>query len=257
MRRTGAWISWGALIAAALWLGATPAAATPANLDPIFGFVASDLAGLTPERTIYRDYPFLDVGDVSSTAGPFPVNVAGSNPDLLEVCILVGSDPACRANADGVTTPYSVIMSIEVASVAAGLEDPFLLVLTGLAADETIYGPGDLFVELNPTAPVGLDTSAVPNFRFDGAFDPFLHVIDLDRVGADPRYDYIGWEIPNDGSPFETLSFRYEVTNPVDGRIPFIGANAVVVPEPGTALMMGLGLAGLASIRRRPLGAID
>jgi hypothetical protein len=242
-------VSLGALVSAVLWLGAAPAMATPANLDPVFGFVASDLDGLST-RTIDRDDPFLAVNDVNLGI-PAPVLVAGSDPTLGQVCILLSGDSACRSSAFGATEPYSVLVSVEVVSVTGSeITGPFLLVLSGLPQDETIFSQSDLYVELDPTAPSGLDTTGAPGFEFDGTFDPFLHVIDLDTTAPiDRRYDYIGWQVQLG----DVVTFRYEVTNPdlATGAVPFLAFNAIpVIPEPGTGLLMGLGLAGLASVRR-------
>ena len=55
-------------------------------------------------------------------------------------------------------------------------------------------------------------------------------------------FGYFGYDEIN-FSTFETISVLYSVEN---GAIV-----TTVVPEPGTALLMGLGLAGLATIRRR------
>ena len=65
-----------------------------------------------------------------------------------------------------------------------------------------------------------------------------------DRVNTADVSDfgYFGYDEIN-FSTFETISVLYSVEN---GAIV-----TTVVPEPGTALLMGLGLAGLATIRRR------
>ena len=98
-------------------------------------------------------------------------------------------------------------------------------------------------IELNPAVPAGLNTSAVPDFVWNGGFTAFVHVRDLYAAPAS-IYDYIGWTV-EDGA---TLTFRYDVLTSLKGNAyPKFTANAVpvVVPEPGAALLLGLGLAGL------------
>ena len=88
----------------------------------------------------------------------------------------------------------------------------------------------------------GLDTSAVPGFEFDDSFDTYSHLV------YNSAYDYIGWNT----SLGDRISFQYNVlTAPGTRGTPQLMANATaVVPEPGAALLMGLGLAGLASVNR-------
>ena len=216
-----------------LILGAGPALALPANFDPIFGFDDTNLGGL-PTLTIDVEDPFLGVGD--ATAGAFDVEVTGST----DVCILF-NDETCRASTLGVTGAYSVIMTLTVSAVDGDeIEGPFTLFLSGLAGGT--YAASEVAVELNPTLPTNLDTSAVPGFVWNDSFTPFVRVND---VTFEPTvYDYVGWNV-NVG---DSVTFRYDVsTSPGTRAAPQLTANATtVVPEPGTALLMGIGLAGLA-----------
>jgi hypothetical protein len=107
------------------------------------------------------------------------------------------------------------------------------------------YGPDDVAIPLDASAPARLDTAAVPGFRWTGQLTPFVRVRDLSAApGA--VYDYIGWTF-EDGA---TVTFRYDVPGGLAGNgYPQFTANAVplVVPEPGVALLLALGLAGLAT----------
>ena len=64
-------------------------------------------------------------------------------------------------------------------------------------------------------------------------------------------YNYVAFANVNVG---DVITLRYEVTTGRGDRLfrPELMLNATnVVPEPGTALLMGLGLAGLAAGGRR------
>jgi hypothetical protein len=134
-----------------------------------------------------------------------------------------------------------VIVSIEVSGINTGLigdGEDFTLFLSGVTGD---YTPAEVQIELNPVV-AGLDTSAVPGFEFDDSFDTYSHLV------YSSAYDYIGWNT----SLGDRISFQYNVlTAPGTRGTPQLMANATaVVPEPGAALLMGLGLAGLASVNR-------
>lgn len=216
-------------------LGAGPAFALPANFDPVFGFDDTNLGGL-PTLTIDVEDPFLGVGD--AIAGTFDVDVTGST----DVCILF-NDETCRANTVGITGPYSIIMTLTVSAVnSSEIQGPFTLFLSGLAG--TAYGASEVAVELDPTVPTALDTLAVPSFVWNGGFTPLVRVNDV--ADSPNLYDYVGWTVSGVG---DSVTFRYEVSSSPGTRgVPGLMANATtsVVPEPGTALLMGLGLAGLA-----------
>lgn len=235
------------LLATALFAVAGQASATPANFDSTgWGFDPASLGGL-PVGTIDGSVPFLDAGD-PRTFSNLDVEFTGSAEG--EVCFLASGDNVCQVNADNMTGAYSALMTLQV-SVAntAAINGPFMLLLTGIGPS---YDPSEVSIELNPTAPLALDTSAVSGFVFNGMFsDDFVHVEDLTNVGIGDVYDYIGWTLV-DG---DSVTFRYDVSVAPSGLgSPALFANAipVVVPEPGTALLMSLGLAGLAFAGRRP-----
>lgn len=219
-----------------LILGAGPALALPANFAPFGGFEDTNLGGLETV-TIGSTDPFLGVGE--GAPGAFPVNVEGS----MDLCILV-DDEVCRANTGGITSAYSVIMTLTVTSVTASeIDGPFTIFLSDLSMD---YEPGDVAVELDPALPSNLVTTAVPDFVWNDSFTPFVRVHD-ELFGL----DYVGWTVDGVG---DSVTFRYDVaTAPSAFGTPqlFTNATSLVVPEPGTALLMGLGLAGLAIAGRR------
>jgi len=231
MRRI-AFIQAAAVLAVSLILGAAPAMATPAGFDPVFGFDGDDLGGL-PSINMGPSDPFLGAGEGAG----LDVELTGST----DVCILFGDD-TCRANTLGITGPYSVLVTLTVSAInTPEIDGPFTLFLTGLFGNT--YSTDEVVVELNPVVPGALDTAAVPSFIWGASFDPLVHVVDN---GAPPNtYHYVGWQVMLGDS----VTFQYDVLESPAGRgTPQFMANATtIVPEPGTALLMGLGLIGLAT----------
>ena len=237
-----------AVTGALFFFAVAPASATPASFASNgFGFDGAGLAGL-PIGTIDPTDPFLLAGGPDPML-PLSVELLGSQ----DLCILVGSSNVCQADAVGVTGDFSALVSIEINVVDSNLTGPFTLFLNSLTTDPA-YDLADVTIELNGMEPAGLDTSAVPLFasRYDADFDPFVHVQYTTTGGGTLLADYIGWTV-QDG---DIVTFRYDVVGgSVGGFAPQLTANAtpIVVPEPGVALLMGLGLGGLslASGRKR------
>ena len=237
MRQMNLMQSMAALFATGLFMTAAPALATPANFAPLYGFESAGLEGLPSFN--FDSTSFLGAGE----AGGLPVDVElrGSS----DVCILFG-DSTCREDTAGITGAYSVIVSIEVSDTNTELIGgaDFTLFLSGVVTGD--YTPAEVQIELNPVVLAGLDMSAVPGFEFDGSFDTYSHLVYTSGSGS--TYDYIGWNTRLG----DRISFQYNVlAAPEERGTPQLMANATaVVPEPGAALLMGLGLAGLASVNR-------
>ncbi|MCR9094976.1 MAG: PEP-CTERM sorting domain-containing protein [bacterium] len=214
-----------------LILGAGPALALPANFSPSGGFDTTNLGGL-PTVTIGAEDAFVGVGE--GAPGAFDVNVEGS----MSLCILFNDD-VCRANTGGINGPFSVIMTLTVTAVnTEALGSPFTIFLSALSSD---YAANEVAVELDPTLPADLDTTAVPDFVWNESFSPAVRVTDA-LFGL----DYVGYTVDGVG---DSLTLRYDVSRaPTAFGTPQLSTNATsaVIPEPGTALLMGLGLAGLA-----------
>jgi hypothetical protein len=236
------------LMGALLLLVAGTASATPANFSNTgFGFESIGLDGLQiggfSDPTILRS-----AGDPALMPD---VELLGSQ----DLCILVGSEDACRSSPVGITEAYSALVSVEVKVIDPTLTGPFTLYLDSLAVGSP-YAFSDVSIELDPTTTTPdfatLDTSAVPNFaaRFDGTYDPFVHVQFTTVRGLTVLADYIGWTV-QDG---DLVTFRYDVSvGAIGDEAPQLTANAIplVIPEPGTAILMGLGLAGLTLVGGR------
>jgi len=228
-----------------------PAGATSARFaSSRFGFVPQDLMGLSQLRLVEGDL-FLDAADPVAPDLPAPpaVELIGTS----HLCVLAQGSSTCRVDASEIATPYSAIVSFEVNVLDPSIgADPFTLLLTGVGEMDA---PNLLRVALDPTLPVGLDRSAVPDFVFDpsngvGGFDVPIAVRDEIDAAEGAIHYHLGFTV-QDG---DRVTFQLDAD--ASGAVqptPQLLANAtpVVVPEPGTALLMGLGLLGLSWAGRR------
>jgi len=210
---------------------ATSASANTVQNDPVFGLDGSD-----------PDFPSigyeLPLGSPLNPAG----NTGGGFPDIEydeSVCFYLQGSTTCQANlpAAGVT-PYSLavtytITALNVAQNASGV----LLVIESLGLPMG-YSIPDAGIAV-AGAPIGAQT-----------FDP-LSGIEDNAFGPGFEYYYLGWLVTSVG---ETFTLRIDVADQLASGNPFPVTSSApifnVVPEPGTALLLGLGLAGLAAAGR-------
>lgn len=228
------------MLLALLLAGPGVALALPASLDSSgFGFEPTNLGGLPSWDFDDANGGYLSAGDPGMALNA--VDVTGST----NVCILFG-DTTCRSSTLGVTGPYSVIMTLTVSSVnTPSITGPFGLFLGGIT--QASYSLNEVQFELDPVVPASLDTSAVPGFVWNGSFTPFSRLRYTEF--APSNYDYLGWSV----EVGDSVTFQYDVLTSPEGRgTPQLTTGATaVVPEPGSALLMALGLGGLNAVSRR------
>lgn len=243
MRRALLATAW---VALAMCLTAVPAFATSAIFDPIFGFESTGIDTRQPGGTYSGE--LLAAGAPGSAPG-----LAVELENSTNVCILPGGSLDCQATTLGIDSAYTVLATVTVNVIdTTALPGEFTLVLSGLGP---AYAKSDVTVNLDPGDVTGLDITGAPGFTFDhdhgvNGFTPFVVVEDDTFAGVGTTYWYVGWTV-QDG---DTVTFRYDVSVDPDGRAaPGLMANAipVVIPEPGVAVLMGLGLAGLSAAGRR------
>jgi hypothetical protein len=116
----------------------------------------------------------------------------------------------------------------------AELQDEILFLIMGVSDDQTATPPHPIYT----TEQIEFVTDHPTDTPFDeAAYDP---------RGEGAMFYYLGFVL----SAGETVTFRYDVTEQADGGTPVFFSKATYdytqVPESGTALLMGLGLAGLA-----------
>lgn len=242
----------GALAIVMMFLASAPAAALQANFDSTaIGFIPSSAVLALPRMAVDLSTPLLSAGD-SSAGASFDVDFLGSAEG--SICILANTLPGvCQANLTNVTTAYSILVTLEIDSInSSQINGPFTLAISMLRLNYPngdVYTPGEVSIDLDPTAPVDLDTSAVPGFHFNEIFDSLIRIEDSACTNSSGNCQYLGWTI--DGGVGDTVSFRFDIDMSIaeNGRdTPSLLFNAfpTVIPEPNTALLLGLGLAGLS-----------
>jgi hypothetical protein len=242
------------VVVIAIGLYASPTAAMTADFDSTGkGFVPTAEVTALPSATIDVNTGFFGAAD--NVVGPSDVGFTGSAEG--QVCILFASAPGvCQASIVE-DAPYAVIMTLEIADIngitAPQLTGvPFTLAITMLdVTNPPLYTANEVTIALDPTAPPMLDTTNVPGFNFDGTFTPFVRIEDTACTNSGGNCNYLGWTVDGLG---DTVTFRADVAAPGNRMVGpqlMYNAIAVVVPEPGTALLMGLGLAGLSLCGRR------
>lgn len=225
-------------------LPATEGRAAQAHFASGWGLDPADLGSL-PVASIGASTPFLTAGETGSDTD-LDIELSGSTA----LCVLGSNSNVCHAANPPLSGAFSVLVSFTVHVNDPSITGPFTLMLTSLVGGLG-YAPADVAIELAPAVPANLDTSAVPGFVWSGGFTPFVRVRDLSS--SPTVYDYIGWTV-QEGS---RVTFRYVLPSGLKGgAYPAFTANAVplVVPEPGAALLLALGLAGLAAGGRRTDG---
>ncbi len=232
----------------AVTLAASSAGAVSATFSESLGF-GFDSLGLPPPTVTIPDMsvPFLDAGEIPGV----DVELSGTNAP----CILPQGSSICQPSVAGLTGPYSVIQQFQVSAInTPAITGPFTLMVTDLGDAPIVpqYNRGDVSVDLDPMAIPNLDDSAIPNFDYDpmdgvNGFTPIFVVRD-DSFAPSTVYTYVGWLV----TLGDTVTFKYDVAVVNPAGTPQLKGNAVpLVPEPGTALLIGLGLAGLSVAGRR------
>ena len=214
----------GGLLALALGSGlsATPAEAklitTPLNINA--GMGESYTFGPVGDEFTINNLGFVDFG--------VPADDCGCDDILLPVITLTGNTTALSKNFVAVKAGTGPIISIA---------------FPGLPAIDLLdfFGPGDHIGDYITDLGDGFQTSGQDIF-----FEPTSDVIyGLKSVGLDDPFGFLQFDIVSDGGDGEFLHLDKFVFEDVPG------ADAVVVPEPGTLSLFAVGGAALLAARRR------
>jgi len=216
---------------------------------------------VTRADDLQRKYAYGFDGSDADLSGPpdwvitpgaewFDVRKEGFDPNLtepelvvqLDQCLLLNGTGNCQDNiAPGAA--FSGIVTLTFDPPTAAPDSGFLLLITGLnfetepftTPDDPFYPESEVAFHLNPQGGSPLQT--------------IMNVSPSGTVSY-----YLGVRIDSATPGLKTLYFRYEAASMVaSGQAPVFRSNVIYdfVPEPGTGLLVGLGLAGLGMRRRR------
>lgn len=184
----------------------------------------------TPGFPTVPDLTFSPSVGVSLPAGTTP------NPNgvqyRLDHCLLVQGSSACQAGVP-VGTPYTdrVTLTLEAAPTLDPLPAAGLYILIG-GMESTGYSATDVFFETDDPQ--------------DPSVDPLLYLL-LTAGGND--YHYFGFMFTSLG---ESRTVSYDVDAMAASGTPRILTSAYSpIPEPGTGILLGMGLVALGVGRRR------
>jgi len=224
----GAWFA-GALVA--LGLLAQPAAALPVQ----YLQQSSSPTGFSPTGfPMPVDVEIPVEGDVR---GVFTGATADAYGLDIGFCLIPNESPAggCQSAQPAGSSGFTLIVDFTLASVPDDVqEQPALIFLSALPPTPT-YALEDVSVIVDPDPITGF------------TFTPFTTA--SFAAGPATTYYYLGFFL----SQGDSATFRMEIDGDHSGAgQPLqLGANAWVVPEPGTAVLVGSGLLALGLRRRR------
>lgn len=164
------------------------------------------------------------------------------------LCFMYAGATGCQSDVPLGTGPYTGVTTWSVSEINVPVPVEGLLLYLGGAANGE-FEPS----ATHPNPPdyqPGSIQLVTSGGDFGGSVLPELEEILVD-VGGGLQYVYYGIRV------FDTdasLTFGYTVDEQLDGGTPIIFANVgrnFIVPEPGTALLVGAGLAALGARRKR------
>ncbi len=171
-----------------------------------------------------------------------PFVSAGSGPGesvsyTLQQCLLLNGAGDCQPPLPQGSDPYVSIATLTLTSVTQPIpQDGILLFLSGLGTNPVAYNEDEVAVETSAGSIAGQSYGGLETIVWTST--------------AGNTYYYLGVRMYAIG---DSLTLRYDVDYQRLGGTPVIETNVVYnfVPEPSTALLLALGLGGLAIRRQR------
>ena len=165
----------------------------------------------------------------------------------LSECFLYTGVSECQSSVPAGVGPYTGVTTWTVTDIRVPVpENGIALFIGGMGNGDTVVPPG------NPAAPdyaLGSVSVLTEGGDFAGETLPALDEMLL-TFGGGNDYVYYGTVVFEVG---DALTFGYTVDSQLAGGTPILFSNAArnIVPEPGTALLVGAGLALMATRRNR------